>query len=116
MTGNTNTTTNFRNLILHGDSVALMQAMPRGSVDFIFTDPPYLVNYRGRDGRTVRNDNNAAWLRPAFKQMHRVLKDGGFTLSFYAWNRIDLFMAAWKAAGFRPVGHIILRPLRPLHP
>nr|WP_230975833.1 DNA methyltransferase [Acetobacter garciniae] len=36
-------------------------------------------------------------------------KDGGFAASFYAWNRIDLFMAAWKAAGFRPVGHIIFR-------
>lgn len=99
----------FRNVILHGDSVALMRAMPRGSVDFILTDPPYLVNYRGRDGRTVRNDDNAAWLQPAFNQMHRVLKDGGFAASFYAWNRIDLFMAAWKAAGFRPVGHIIFR-------
>ncbi len=83
--------------------------MPRGSVDFILTDPPYLVNYRGRDGRTVRNDDNAAWLRPAVNQMHRVLKDGGFAVSFYAWNRIHLFMAAWKTAGFRPVGHIIFR-------
>ncbi|GBQ27372.1 hypothetical protein AA12717_2663 [Gluconacetobacter sacchari DSM 12717] len=54
----------FRNVILHGDSVSLMRAMPRRSADFILTDPPYLVNYQGRDGRTVRNDDNAAWLRP----------------------------------------------------
>ncbi|MFT8809431.1 DNA methyltransferase [Gluconobacter sp.] len=99
----------FRNVIHHGDSVAHMRAMPRRSVDFILTDPPYLVNYRGRDGRTIRKDDNAAWLRPAFNQMHRVLKDGGFAVSFYACNRIDLFMAAWKAAGFQPVGHIIFR-------
>lgn len=58
----------FRNVILQGDSVALMRGMPRGSVDFILTDPPYLVNYRGRDGRTVRNDDNAVWLRPAFNR------------------------------------------------
>ncbi|MCH4092356.1 MAG: DNA methylase [Acetobacter sp.] len=57
----------------------------------------------------MRNDDNTAWLRPAFNQMHRVLKDRGFALSFYAWNRVDLFMAAWKAAGFRPMGHIIFR-------
>ncbi|GAA4477300.1 DNA methyltransferase [Gluconacetobacter asukensis] len=99
----------FRNVILHGDSVALMRAMPRGSVDFILTDPPYLVNYRGRDGRTVRNDDNTAWLRPAVNQMHRVLKPGGFMVSFYGWQKADLFMQAWRDAGFRIVGHIVFR-------
>jgi len=59
MTGNTNTTTNFRNLILHGDSVTLIRAMPRGTVGFILTDPPYLVNYQGRDGRRVRMTTTA---------------------------------------------------------
>jgi adenine-specific DNA-methyltransferase len=109
MTGNTNTATDFRNTILNGDSVQLMRALPRNAVDFILTDPPYLVNYQGRDGRKVRNDDNARWLRPAFNQMHRVLKSGGFAVSFYGWNRIDLFADAWKAAGFRMVGHIVFR-------
>ena len=36
----------------------------------------------------------AHWLRPAFNQMHHVLKWGGFAVSFYGWNRIDLFAAA----------------------
>lgn len=109
MTGNTNTATDFRNAILNGDSVQLMPALPRNTVDFILTDPPYLVNYQGRDGRKVRNDDNARWLRPAFNQMHRVLKRGGFAVSFYGWNRIDLFADALKAAGFRMVGHIVFR-------
>ncbi|WP_338076587.1 MULTISPECIES: DNA methyltransferase [Acetobacter] len=100
MTGNSNTATDFRNTILNGDSVQLMRRLPRNAVDFILTDPPYLVNYQGRDGRKVRNDDNARWLRPAFNQMHRVLKWGGFAVSFYGWNRIDLFADAWKAAGF----------------
>lgn len=99
----------FRNMIRHGDSVSLMRAMPRGSVDFILTDPPYLVGYQGRDGRTVRNDDNAAWLRPAFSQMHRVLKEGGFAVSFYSWTKVHLFMDAWRAAGFRVVGHLVFR-------
>ncbi|MCQ9156350.1 DNA methyltransferase [Acidomonas methanolica] len=109
MTGNSNTATDFRNTILNGDSVTLMRALPRNSVDFILTDPPYLVNYQGRDGRKVRNDDNARWLRPAFNQMHRVLQWGGFAVSFYGWNRIDLFADAWKAAGFRMIGHIVFR-------
>lgn len=53
MTGNTNTAADFRSTILNGDSVELMRQMPRNAVDFILTDPPYLVNYQGRDGRKV---------------------------------------------------------------
>jgi site-specific DNA-methyltransferase (adenine-specific) len=79
------------------------------SVDFILTDPPYITHYRDRSGRTVANDNHADWLFPAFAQMHRVLKPSTFCVSFYGWNRVDLFMAAWRAAGFRPVGHIVFR-------
>lgn len=28
-------------------------------------------------------------------------------VSFYGWNRIDRFMAAWKRAGFSVVGHLV---------
>lgn len=105
----TNSTQSPRNVIFNADCIQAMRSFDRGSVDFILTDPPYLVNYRGRDGRKVANDDNARWLRPAFNQMHRVLKDGGFAVSFYGWNKVDLFMDAWKAAGFRVVGHIVFR-------
>jgi site-specific DNA-methyltransferase (adenine-specific) len=98
-----------RNTVIHGDCIAVMSTMPAGSVDFILTDPPYLVNYRDRNGRRVRNDNNAAWLAPAYLQMSRVLKPDSFCISFYAWSKIDIFMTAWKSAGFRPAGHIVFR-------
>nr|QVQ59896.1 DNA methylase [Enterobacter cloacae complex sp.] len=39
--------------------------------------------------------------------MYRVLKNDSLMVSFYAWNRADLFLNAWKAAGFRVVGHIV---------
>jgi len=106
MTGTANTP---RNVIFKADCIQAMRSFNRGAVDFILTDPPYLVNYRDRSGRKVANDDNARWLRPAFNQMHRVLKDGGFCISFYGWNKVDLFMDAWKAAGFRVVGHIVFR-------
>ena len=49
-----------------------MRSLPWASVDFILTDPPYLVNYRDRSGRSVANDgNDGAWLKPAFRQMYR---------------------------------------------
>ncbi|MQW85979.1 DNA methyltransferase [Sinorhizobium saheli] len=96
-----------RNTILWGDCITLMQRLPGGSVDFILTDPPYLVRYRDRSGRTVANDADASWLKPAFTEMYRVLKPGGLTVSFYGWNEADKFIAAWRAAGFRIVGHIV---------
>jgi adenine-specific DNA-methyltransferase len=100
---------NAVNTVMLGDCIGLMRGFDAGSVDFILTDPPYLVNYRGRDGRCVRNDDNDHWLQPAFAEMHRVLKDESFCVSFYGWNKIDRFMAAWRAAGLRIVGHIVFR-------
>jgi len=99
--------TEMLNGVTRGDCVDVMKGMPSRSVDLILTDPPYLVRYVDRSGRSVRNDDNEAWLKPAFSEMHRVLKDGQFCVSFYAWNKADRFMEAWRAAGFRIAGHIV---------
>jgi site-specific DNA-methyltransferase (adenine-specific) len=100
---------NAINSVMLGDCVRLMAGLPAESVDFILTDPPYLVNYRDRSGRSIAGDDDARWLQPAFAEMHRVLKDESFCVSFYGWTKIDLFMAAWRAAGLRIVGHIVFR-------
>ena len=78
-----------RNVVIHGDCVEVMRRMAPASVDFVLTDPPYLVRYRDRSGRTVANDDNDAWLKPAFAEMYRVLKPGTFCMSFYGWNAAD---------------------------
>lgn len=98
-----------RNTIVQADCITAMQGFRSNSVDFILTDPPYIARYRGRDGRHVPNDDNARWLNPAFKEMYRVLKPGGFCVSFYGWHKVDLFMSAWKGAAFRAVGHLVFR-------
>ncbi|MBL4712106.1 MAG: DNA methylase [Gammaproteobacteria bacterium] len=95
------------NEILHGDCISVMKGFPNSSVNLIVTDPPYLVNYQDRMGRSIQNDVNSDWIKPAFKQAWRVLKDNSFCVSFYGDTHIDVFMSAWKEAGFRPVGHIV---------
>ncbi len=95
--------------ITHGNCIQVMRQMPADSVDFILTDPPYLVNYRDRDGRTVLNDANAAWLKPAMQQAYRVLKQDRVAIMFYGWTKVDAFFEAWKGAGFQPVGHLVFR-------
>src|SRR5690349_9442779 len=87
-------TASIRNTVQCGDCVSIMARMPAGSIDLILTDPPYLVAYRDRHGRTVANDNDPAWLLPAFAQMYRVLKQDALCMSFYAWNRADVFIEA----------------------
>lgn len=99
----------FTSNVIHGDCIQAMRGLQSRSVDFILTDPPYLVNYRDRSGRGIMNDADENWLAPAFAQMFRVLKQHSFCVSFYGWGKVDSFMAAWRAAGFRPVGHIVFR-------
>ena len=43
----------------------------------------------------------------AFSDLYRVLKPDSFCVCFYGWNRVDEFFSAWRAAGFRPAGHIV---------
>jgi len=93
------------NRVTQGRCEEVMKALPAGSVDFILTDPPYLVRYRDRTGRTVLNDDNTAWLEPSFHEMFRVLKPNSFAVSFYAYDKIDHFVAAWTKAGFHIRGH-----------
>jgi adenine-specific DNA-methyltransferase len=80
-TGKTDMNPDCLNRFHLGDCTKIMPTLPSGSVDFILTDPPYLVNYRSRDGRRIAGDIDDSWLQPAF--------------------------AAWRKAGFRIVGHFV---------
>jgi adenine-specific DNA-methyltransferase len=94
------------NTIYNADCLNFLPRISSESIDFILTDPPYLVRYRSRDGRSVPNDDNDAWLKPAFAEMYRVLKNDCFAVSFYGWPAADKFLTAYRDAGFRPVGHM----------
>ena len=109
MQAQTSTQHPFLNTITQGNCIDVMRQMPTNSVDFILTDPPYLVNYRDRSGRTIQNDANADWLKPAMREAYRVLKQDRVAIMFYGWTKVDAFFDAWKDAGFRPVGHIVFR-------
>ncbi len=92
---------------IQGNCVHIMSGFPDNAVDFILTDPPYLVGFRDRQGRTIAGDKTDEWLQPACHEMYRVLKKDALMVSFYGWNRVDRFMAAWKNAGFSVVGHLV---------
>jgi adenine-specific DNA-methyltransferase len=97
--------TQHRDIIFQGDCLNILPTISPQSVDFILTDPPYITRYKSRDGRSVPNDDNDRWLKPAFAHMHRVLAQDSFCVSFYGWPQADKFLQAYRAAGFRVVGH-----------
>lgn len=95
------------NAVLLGDCMSHLPQFPQQSVDFVLTDPPYIVRYRSRDGRAIKNDDNDAWLRPAFAEIFRVLRRDSYCVSFYGWPHADKFMAAYRKAGFNILGHLV---------
>lgn len=95
--------------IVYGDCIQVMHQANAQSVDFILTDPPYLVNYRDRSGRAILNDADQVWLKPAFAEAYRVLREGRFMISFYSWTHADKFLRTWREAGFRVIGHLVFR-------
>jgi DNA modification methylase len=99
--------TTLHNTIIRGDCTKALPMLLSNSVDFVLTDPPYLANYTSRDGRAVPNDDNDAWLKPAFKEIYRVLKADSFCVSFYGWPHADKFIEAYKQAGFCIIGHLM---------
>jgi adenine-specific DNA-methyltransferase len=99
--------TQLLNRLHHANCIAWMKNLPDGCVDFGLTDPPYMVRYRDRDGRSIPNDDNSAWLVPAFREIFRVLRPDRFLICFYGWHAADTLLNVWRSAGFYAVGHFV---------
>jgi len=93
------------NTLIHGDCRYALRDIASASVDFVLTDPPYVGRYTSRDGRTIRNDH-WTWLKPAFRELYRVLKRDTFCVCFYGWAHAEKFINAFRDAGFFIGGHI----------
>ena len=92
---------------IQGNCVHIMSGFPDNAVDFILTDPPYRLGFRVRQGRTKPRAKNDLWLQTASHEIYSGVKKYALMVSFYGWNRVDRFMAAWKQAGFSVVGHLV---------
>ena len=96
------------NRIINGDCREVLSTLAPRSADLVVTDPPYLVNYKDRLGRSIANDRASDDdVLECFSDLYRVLKPDSFCISFYGWNRIDAFHSAWTRAGFSLAGHIV---------
>jgi DNA modification methylase len=67
----------MRNMIAQGDCVDILQDLPAGSVDLIFTSPPY-YNARPEYTDYVTYEEYLLKLRKVLQNAHRVLAEGRF--------------------------------------
>jgi adenine-specific DNA-methyltransferase len=101
--------------LFHGDCQDVLRGMDSESVDFVLTDPPYLVSYRPSTYKVrwpkfkgvIKGDSDGRWLAPVFSDVWRVLVNDSLCLSFYGWPHADAFLTVWKLVGFRPVSQIV---------
>ncbi|MFO0876981.1 MAG: site-specific DNA-methyltransferase [Gemmataceae bacterium] len=59
-----------------GDSLEIMRGMPSGSVDLVFTSPPYALRRKKAYGNRIAPDYNA-WFLPFADEIHRLLGPHG---------------------------------------
>ena len=66
------------NIILNGDCIQHLKELPENSVDAIITDPPYELGFMCKQW----DNKGIAYNVELWKEVLRILKHGGFLLSF----------------------------------
>jgi site-specific DNA-methyltransferase (adenine-specific) len=90
-----------RNVVLRGDCVEVMRTLPSDSIDAIVTDPPYGIDFMGKEwdgfGAPLGFQTwTEQWAREAF----RVLKPGGHLLAFGGTRMYHRLASGVEDAGF----------------
>ena len=115
--------------ILAGDCIEVMRALPAGSVDLVFADPPYNLQLKGTlhrpdnslvdavddawdrfDGFAAYDAFTRAWLAEA----RRILKPNGALWVIGSYHNIFRVGAALQDAGFWILNDVIWRKANPM--
>lgn len=84
------------NYQLHlGDNLTTLKTYPDNHFDSIVTDPPYFIDFLGKDWDSSKND-----FTDLFKECLRVLKPGGYILAFSAARTYHKLATQVENAGF----------------
>jgi modification methylase len=119
----------YRNQVTIGDSIALMEKLPAGSVDVVFADPPYNLQLQGALQRPDQSDVDAvddawdqfdsfaaydafssAWLLAA----RRVLKPNGTLWVIGSYHNIFRVGATLQNLGYWVLNDVVWRKTNPM--
>jgi len=82
------------NFIYHGDNIEVLKTLPDNSVDSVVTDPPYGLKFMGKQW-----DYDVPSVE-LWKECYRVLKPGGYLLSFGSSRTYHRMAVKVEDAGF----------------
>jgi site-specific DNA-methyltransferase (adenine-specific) len=82
------------NYIFHGDNIQVLRTLPDSSVDSVVTDPPYGLKFMGKQW-----DYDVPSVE-LWKECYRVLKPGGYLLSFGSSRTYHRMAVKVEDAGF----------------
>lgn len=96
----------WKDRLICGDCRDVLREIPEGSVHLAITSPPYNVglDYDGHIDRMSYTEY-LAWLLPVWRELHRVLVDGG---------RFALNVAPTSIKDFKPIHYDLAAQLRDL--
>src|SRR5574343_203349 len=82
--------------LVQGDSLIALKDIAENSIDSIVTDPPYELGFMGKAWDNTGISNNVE----LWKECLRVLKPGGYLLSFSGTRTYHRMASAIEDAGF----------------
>lgn len=95
------------NEIYNMDCIEGMRKIPSGGVDFILTDPPYLIKYSTsrRDyghkfSHEILNDDNEKLVSDYISECYRILREDSAAYMFCSSKTLDFFMRETRNVGF----------------
>jgi site-specific DNA-methyltransferase (adenine-specific) len=83
-------------MIIQGDCVEVMKTLPDNSVDSVVTDPPYELGFMGKEWDKTGIANSV----DMWREVLRILKPGGYLLSFGGTRTYHRMACAIEDAGF----------------
>ncbi len=86
--------------ILAGDCLTSLIRIPTESIDSIIQDPPYEIGFMGNGW----DNTGVAYDPKTWRATHRVLKKGGYMVTFSATRTHHRMMDAMQRAGFEVLG------------
>jgi len=96
-------------MIIKGDCIEELKKLEPNSVDAIITDPPYALAFMGKHWDKMDNKQFQTFSNQWAIQCLRVLKHGGFLLSFGGTRTYHRLVCGIEDAGFEIRDTNILR-------
>ena len=96
------------NVVYNEDCKITMQQMPAESIEFCITDPPYLLEFMGKEfdkqHKNMDGENDGQrmqkWHEEWVKEAYRILKPGGYLVTFAGSRTFHRLASAMEDVGF----------------